>query len=63
MLLQLDSVLNSNYQNRDVACGVIALLRYACIAKFSCFFVFLLYNADRYIGTTVLFMTFDPVSS
>ena len=60
----LDSMLNSSYQNRDVACGVIASFKYACMAKFSCFFVFFLpYNGDRYIGTTVLFVTFDPVSS
>ena len=62
MLLQLDSILNSSFQNKDVACGVVASLRYACIAKFS-FLFFLLYNGDRYIGTTVLFVTFDPVSS
>ena len=39
----LDSMLNSSYQNRDVACGVIASFKYACMAKFSCFFFFVFF--------------------
>ena len=46
MLLQLDSMLNSSFQNKDVACGVIASLRYACFAKFRFFVCFFYYTME-----------------